>query len=133
MKNKTNNSRKHPRRDGGRESGPPLSAIDTSEIPEVGARFFANAIAIPGRLRDADLRAALGIAAPKEMISIRVDADVLDYFRKRGKGYQRMMNFALRAFMWREQQAEAREQTTKHPPRAAAKKASRRRASGIAG
>jgi uncharacterized protein (DUF4415 family) len=106
--------------------------IDTSEIPEVGARFFANAIAIPGRLRDADFRATLGIGAPKEMISIRVDADVLDYFRKRGKGYQRMMNFALRAFMWREQQAAAREQIAKRQPRAAGKKASGRRASGTA-
>jgi uncharacterized protein (DUF4415 family) len=100
--------------------------IDTSEIPEMGARFFANAIAIPGRLRDADFRATLGIGAPKRMISIRVDADVLDYFRKRGKGY-------LRAFMWREQQAEAREQTAKRQPRAAGKKASGRRGSGTAG
>lgn len=107
--------------------------IDTSEIPELGARFLANAIAIPGRLRDADFRATLGIGTTKKMISIRVDADVLDYFRKRGKGYQRMMNFALRAFMWREQQAEAREQTAKRQPRAAGKRAPGRRASGTAG
>ena len=35
----------------------------------------------------------------KERITIRVDKDVLDYFRKQGKGYQSRMNAVLRTFM----------------------------------
>lgn len=35
----------------------------------------------------------------KQLISIRFDADVLHYFRAKGKGYQSIMNDALRAFM----------------------------------
>lgn len=36
---------------------------------------------------------------PKEPISIRVDKDVLNYFKSTGKGYQTRMNAVLRAFM----------------------------------
>ena len=35
----------------------------------------------------------------KKAISIRVDEDVLDYFRKEGPGYQRRMNAVLRSYM----------------------------------
>ena len=35
----------------------------------------------------------------KQLVTIRFDADVLDYFKLKGKGYQSMMNDALRAFM----------------------------------
>ena len=35
----------------------------------------------------------------KKPISIRVDEDVLDYFRKDGAGYQRRMNAVLRSYM----------------------------------
>ena len=35
----------------------------------------------------------------KKLVSIRYDADVLDYFKSKGKGYQAIMNDALRAFM----------------------------------
>lgn len=133
---KTSTSRKYSRRGSARQSGSTApfrtEAPDTTDIPELGPAFFANAIRIPGRLRDADLRATLGIGAPKQMISIRVDADVLNYYRKRGKGYQRMMNFALRAFMWREQQAEATP-AAKRQPRSIGKKASGRRAFGTGG
>lgn len=37
----------------------------------------------------------------KVAISIRVDPDVLDFFRKTGAGYQTRMNTVLRAFMER--------------------------------
>jgi uncharacterized protein (DUF4415 family) len=36
---------------------------------------------------------------PKEHINIRLDADVLSWFRKTGKGYQTRMNNVLRAFV----------------------------------
>jgi uncharacterized protein (DUF4415 family) len=38
-------------------------------------------------------------AVPKEPISLRVDADVLDWFKKQGPRYQSRMNAVLRAYM----------------------------------
>ena len=35
----------------------------------------------------------------KKAISIRVDEDVLDYFKKEGSGYQRRINAVLRSYM----------------------------------
>jgi len=35
----------------------------------------------------------------KKQITIRVDADVLDWFKSQGRGYQTMMNEALRIYM----------------------------------
>jgi len=39
------------------------------------------------------------VPEPKEAISIRVDRDVLAWFRKQGPGYQSRMNAVLRSFM----------------------------------
>jgi uncharacterized protein (DUF4415 family) len=44
-------------------------------------------------------KAVLVIPPKKKAISIRVDEDVLDYFKKQGAGYQRRMNAVLRAYM----------------------------------
>jgi uncharacterized protein (DUF4415 family) len=41
----------------------------------------------------------LVIPARKKAISIRVDEDVLDYFKSQGDGYQRRMNAVLRSYM----------------------------------
>ena len=43
--------------------------------------------------------AVLVIPPKKTPISIRVDADVLDYFKQDGAGYQRRMNAVLRSYM----------------------------------
>jgi uncharacterized protein (DUF4415 family) len=43
--------------------------------------------------------AVLVIAPKKKAISIRVDEDVLDYFKTEGAGYQRRMNAVLRSYM----------------------------------
>ena len=43
--------------------------------------------------------AVLVIPPKKKAISIRVDADVLDYFKKEGAGYQRRMNAVLRSYV----------------------------------
>jgi len=58
--------------------------IDTSDIPELGPEFFKNAILWPG---------------PKEQITLRIDPDVLKFFRKSGRGYQSTMNAVLRKYM----------------------------------
>jgi uncharacterized protein (DUF4415 family) len=44
-------------------------------------------------------KAVLVIPPKKQAISIRVDEDVLDYFKKQGSGYQRRMNAVLRSYM----------------------------------
>ncbi len=38
------------------------------------------------------------LPAPKKMISLRLDQDVLDFFKRSGKGYQTRMNAVLRAY-----------------------------------
>ncbi|MEA2954461.1 MAG: hypothetical protein QOJ96_3981 [Alphaproteobacteria bacterium] len=43
--------------------------------------------------------AVLVIPPKKKAISIRVDEDVLDYFKTEGGGYQRRMNAVLRSYM----------------------------------
>jgi uncharacterized protein (DUF4415 family) len=43
--------------------------------------------------------AVLVIPPKKKAISIRVDEDVLDYFKKEGAGYQRRINAVLRSYM----------------------------------
>jgi uncharacterized protein (DUF4415 family) len=58
--------------------------IDFSDIPEQGADFFKNAILWPG---------------PKKQITLRIDPDVLTFFRKHGRGYQTTMNAVLRKYM----------------------------------
>jgi uncharacterized protein (DUF4415 family) len=47
-----------------------------------------------------------GIPARKDHINIRVDHDVLQWFRSNGKGYQTLMNNVLRAFVQTRQQGE---------------------------
>lgn len=58
--------------------------IDLSDSPELGADFFANAILWPG---------------PKQQITLRLDPDVLKFFRKHGRGYQTTINAVLRKYM----------------------------------
>ena len=43
--------------------------------------------------------AVLVIPTRKKAISIRVDEDVLDYFKREGDGYQRRINAVLRSYM----------------------------------
>jgi uncharacterized protein (DUF4415 family) len=43
--------------------------------------------------------AVLVIPTRKKAISIRVDEDVLDYFKREGEGYQRRINAVLRSYM----------------------------------
>ena len=59
--------------------------IDLSEIPELDEEFFRNAeIRLPRR---------------KQHVSMRLDAEVLDWFRKQGQGYQTRINAVLRAYV----------------------------------
>ena len=51
----------------------PESAIDTSDIPELDASFWETAKLVQ--------------PMTKQAISLRVDSDVLDWFKNQGKGY----------------------------------------------
>ena len=44
---------------------------------------------------------------PKETMPIRIDADVLEWFRKQGRGYQTRINAILRSYMRAHQDTDA--------------------------
>jgi len=46
----------------------------------------------------------MGIPGPKDHINIRIDHDVLEWFKSRGRGYQTLMNNVLREFVKSRQQ-----------------------------
>jgi uncharacterized protein (DUF4415 family) len=52
--------------------------------------------------------AVLVIPPKKKAISIRVDEDVLNYFKHEGAGYQRRMNAVLRSFVQQKKSAKKR-------------------------
>jgi uncharacterized protein (DUF4415 family) len=53
-------------------------------------------------------KAILVIPPKKKAISIRVDEDVLDHFKREGAGYQRRMNAVLRSYVEQKRKAPAR-------------------------
>lgn len=59
--------------------------IDYSDIPELDEAFWKNV--------------AILRPMPKQMLTMRVDKEVADWFRAQGKGYQGLMNSVLRAFV----------------------------------
>lgn len=63
--------------------------IDTSDIPETSPEQFARAIA----------REGLKPVARKQQLTLRLDAEVLEWFRAQGRGYQTKINALLRAYM----------------------------------
>ena len=71
----------------------PDDAIDTSDIPPLGERFWADAT----RFRDRALYRPL-----KQSTTVRLDADVLQWLKATGKGYQTRLNAILREAMMRE-------------------------------
>jgi len=60
----------------------------TAEHPEADVRHVVQGI----------VRRGLKPAARKQSITLRVDADVLEWFRSQGPGYQSRMNAVLKAF-----------------------------------
>ena len=60
----------------------------TSEHPEANVKHIVRGI----------VRRGLKPVPPKASIALRVDADVLEWFRTQGPGYQTRINAVLRAF-----------------------------------
>jgi uncharacterized protein (DUF4415 family) len=60
-----------------------------------------------GRLApDWDSTVMVGLPPTKQDIHIRLDGDILDWFRGRGRGYQTRINAVLRAFVQMRQRVE---------------------------
>ena len=59
--------------------------IDYSDIPETDENFWKNA--------------KLVMPANKSRISIRLDQEVLEWFKSLGKGYQTKINAVLKSYM----------------------------------
>lgn len=65
----------------------PANDIDLSEIPEATEKFWTNAVRNP-------------LYRPrKQQVTLRIDADVLAWLRRQGKGYQSRLNSLLRTAM----------------------------------
>jgi len=64
-------------------------AIDYSDCPPVTPEMFARAV----------VRQGLKPVQRKAQLTLRVDQDVLDWFKAQGRGWQTTMNTLLRAYM----------------------------------
>ena len=63
--------------------------IDLSDIPEITPEMFARAV----------VRRGVKVPPRKSLLTLRVDSDVLEWFKARGRGYQTQINALLRAYM----------------------------------
>lgn len=65
----------------------PDDTIDLSDIPEATEKFWKNAVRNPW------------YRPRKQQVTLRIDADVLAWLRRGGKGYQSRLNSLLRDAM----------------------------------
>ena len=63
--------------------------VRDADAPEWTPEMFARAVA----------RKGLKPVPRKALLSLRIDSDVIEWFRKQGAGYQSRMNALLRAYM----------------------------------
>jgi uncharacterized protein (DUF4415 family) len=77
--------------------------IDYSDIPPLGDEFFE--------------KATVAWPPAKRQLTIRLDADVLDWLKANGKGYQTRINHILRAAMESQPSRRSRSTSLKKPPR----------------
>lgn len=61
------------------------SDIDFSDIPELDEEFFRNAKVV--------------LPEPKAAVSIRLDTEVLKWFKSQGRGYQTRINAVLKTYV----------------------------------
>lgn len=82
---KAKNTIRESRTDWNRLKELPDSEIDFSDVPKLDESFFKRAkVRMPKR---------------KQSVSLRLDPDVLDWFKDQGRGYQTRMNAILRAYV----------------------------------
>jgi uncharacterized protein (DUF4415 family) len=75
--------------------------IDTSDIPEMTDEFWEKVPPFP--------------TGPKELISIRLDRFILDYFKAQGPRYQSRINAVLRSYVMAQQQNEQQQNEQQSP------------------
>ena len=63
--------------------------IDFSDIPRTTPEFWVNGI----------VRKGLKPVVRKDQLTLRIDQDVIEFFKKEGRGYQTRINQLLRAYM----------------------------------
>jgi uncharacterized protein (DUF4415 family) len=63
--------------------------IDFSDIPPMTPEMFAKAV----------IRRGLKPIPRKKQLTLRMDSDVIEWFKKQGRGYQTKINSLLRAYM----------------------------------
>jgi len=63
--------------------------IDFTDIPEIEPSKFAKSI----------VRKGLKTGSGKVQLTLRIDQDVVEWFKDRGRGYQTKINALLRAYM----------------------------------
>ena len=63
-------------------------AIDLSDVPEVSPEAFAKGL----------VRKGLKPVSRKAQVTLRIDSDVIEWFRGRGRGYQTRINSVLKAY-----------------------------------
>ncbi len=82
--------------------------IDTSDIPEISPEQFARAVVRDGLIK----------RKSKAQLTLRLDRDVLEWFRSQGRGYQTRINSLLRAYMVENRKGAANKNThgTDLPP-----------------
>ena len=68
----------------------PDSEIDLSDMPELDEKFWRNAVRNPF------------YRPVKKQLTVRLDADVIAWLRKQGRGYQTRLNGLLREAMLRD-------------------------------
>jgi uncharacterized protein (DUF4415 family) len=78
----------------------PSGWADPDDAPPLGPEFFARA-----EIREGDRVVRRGrppLDAPKRLVSVRLDADLLDRLRASGPGWQGRLNDAVRAWLERD-------------------------------
>ena len=63
--------------------------IDLSDCPEITPEQFAKAVVRKGLPKNKN----------KTQVTLRIDSDVLEWFKSQGKGYQTQINKLLRTYM----------------------------------
>ncbi len=62
--------------------------IDFSDAPEITPEMFAKAVVRRGLK-----------PRTKKQVTLRIDSDVLEWYKKPGRGYQTKINLLVRAYM----------------------------------
>lgn len=72
------------------------SRVDATTEEEVKRHAAADGVGLPDGWESSVM---LGIPSPKQGVYLRLDPDILDWFKMDGAGYQTRINHVLRAFV----------------------------------